>query len=149
MSSRARRAAPGPPAPPGKAATCPAPARGAGAAGHTVVYDVDSEQAIRAIHVAGTLTFARDRDTRLDVGLIKIQAGDDASEDGFDCDAHVPRRRRRRSRGRRWKSARPSSPIAAEHTAPDPPASTSRAWTRSRARRSSAAAGGWTSTARR
>ena len=26
---------------------------------------------------------------RLDVGLIKIQAGDDASEDGFDCDAHL------------------------------------------------------------
>src|SRR5262249_32667300 len=24
-----------------------------------------------------------------DVGLIKIQAGDDASENGFDCDAHV------------------------------------------------------------
>src|SRR5262249_57048405 len=26
--------------------------------------------------------------TRLDVGLIKVQAGDDASENGFDCDAH-------------------------------------------------------------
>lgn len=58
--------------------------------GHTVLYDVKSDQAIRSIHVAGTLTFARDRDTRLDVGLIKIQAGEDASEDGFDCDAHVP-----------------------------------------------------------
>lgn len=57
--------------------------------GHTVTYDLKSDQVIRSIHVAGTLTFARDRDTRLDVGLIKIQAGDDASEDGFDCDAHV------------------------------------------------------------
>jgi uncharacterized protein (TIGR03067 family) len=57
-------------------------------AGHTVTYDVASERVIRSIHVAGTLTFARDRDTRLDVGLIKIQAGDDASEGGFDCDAH-------------------------------------------------------------
>src|SRR5262249_45915192 len=28
------------------------------------------------------------RDTRLDVGLIKIQAGDDASGHGFDCDGH-------------------------------------------------------------
>jgi hypothetical protein len=59
--------------------------------GHTVVYDVKSDQPIRSIHVAGTLTMARDRDTQLTVGLIKIQAGDDASENGFDCDAHLPR----------------------------------------------------------
>src|SRR5262249_5411612 len=58
-------------------------------AGHTVTYDVKSDAAIRSIHVAGTLTFARDRDTVLTVGLIKIQAGDDASEDGFNCGAHV------------------------------------------------------------
>ncbi len=58
--------------------------------GHTVLYDQDSDRPIRSIHVAGTLEFARDRDTRLDVGLIKVQAGDDASEDGFDCDAHAP-----------------------------------------------------------
>jgi hypothetical protein len=59
-------------------------------AGHTVTYDADSEQPIRSIHVAGTLRFDPDRDTRLVVGLIKIQAGDDASENGFDCDAHLP-----------------------------------------------------------
>jgi hypothetical protein len=58
--------------------------------GHTVLYDVKSEQVIRSIHVAGTLTFARDRDTLLCVGLVKVQPGDDASENGFDCDAHVP-----------------------------------------------------------
>jgi hypothetical protein len=58
-------------------------------AGHTVTYDVQSATVIRSIHVAGTLTFARHRDTRLDVGLIKIQPGDDASENGFDCDAHL------------------------------------------------------------
>ena len=58
--------------------------------GHRVVYDIVSDQAIRLLHVAGTLTFAPDRDTRLDVGLLKIQAGDQASEDGFDCDGHVP-----------------------------------------------------------
>jgi hypothetical protein len=57
--------------------------------GDTVTYDLKSDQVICSVHVAGTLTFARDRDTRLDVGLIKIQAGDDADEDGFDCDAHV------------------------------------------------------------
>jgi hypothetical protein len=58
-------------------------------AGHTVVYDVRSDRVLRSIHVAGTLTFAPDRDTRLDVGLLKIQPGDDASENGFDCDAHI------------------------------------------------------------
>ena len=57
--------------------------------GHTVRYDVASDAVIRSIHVAGTLAFAGDRDTRLAVGLIKIQAGDDVSEDGFDCDAHL------------------------------------------------------------
>lgn len=59
-------------------------------AGHRVVYDVESNAAIRLVHVAGVLEFDPDRNTRLDVGLIKIQAGDDASEDGFDCDAHLP-----------------------------------------------------------
>src|SRR5262245_47863941 len=43
--------------------------------GHTVTYDLRSDKVIRSIHVAGKLTFARDRDTRLDVGLIKIQPG--------------------------------------------------------------------------
>jgi hypothetical protein len=58
-------------------------------AGHTVIYDVSSEQAIRLIRIAGTLTFATDRNTRLAVGLIRIQAGEDVSEDGFDCSAHI------------------------------------------------------------
>jgi hypothetical protein len=58
--------------------------------GHTVVYDRASSLDIRSIHVAGTLTFAPDKNTCLNVGLIKIQPGDDASEDGFDCDAHAP-----------------------------------------------------------
>lgn len=57
--------------------------------GHVVNYDVASDEVIRSIHVAGTLSFARDRDTRLTVGLIKIQPGNDASENGFDCDAHM------------------------------------------------------------
>ena len=56
--------------------------------GHVVRYEIQSDVPIRSIHVAGILEFARDRDTRLDVGLIKVQPGDDASENGFDCDAH-------------------------------------------------------------
>ncbi len=57
--------------------------------GHAVFYDVSSDQAIRAVFVGGTLRFATDRDTRLDVGLIKIQAGEDCVEDGFTCDVHL------------------------------------------------------------
>src|SRR5258706_16319676 len=47
-------------------------------AGNVVTYDVVSTQALRMVHVAGTLTFARDRSTRLDVGLLKVQPGDEA-----------------------------------------------------------------------
>jgi hypothetical protein len=56
--------------------------------GHDVVYDIETTDSIRSIHVAGTLQFDPDRNTRLDVGLIKIQAGDDAGESGFDCESH-------------------------------------------------------------
>src|SRR5436853_337825 len=49
--------------------------------GDKVTYDVKSNVVIRLIHVAGTLTFAPDRDTRLDVGLITIRPGDEASEE--------------------------------------------------------------------
>jgi hypothetical protein len=65
--------------------------------GHQITYDLKSEQVIRSIHVRGTLRFADDRDTALSVGLIKIQAGEDATENGFDCDhatrlpEHAPR----------------------------------------------------------
>src|SRR5262249_31669285 len=57
--------------------------------GHALTYDVKSDQAIRLIRVAGTLRFAHDKDTRLDVGLIRVEVGDQCSEEGFDCDAHV------------------------------------------------------------
>ena len=77
--------------------------------GHTVTYDLKSDRVIRSIHVAGTLRFAHDKDTRLDVGLIKIQPGDDASEDGFDCDAHAMELPAG-SQGPPWRSAPPTSP---------------------------------------
>ncbi len=57
--------------------------------GHTVSYDADSADVIRVVHIAGVLTFARDRDTRLDVGLIRIQTGKFPSEEGFDCEGHL------------------------------------------------------------
>ena len=59
-------------------------------AGHTVVYDVSATDAIRMIHVAGTLTFSREKSTRLEVGLIKIEPGETTTEDGFDCHADAP-----------------------------------------------------------
>jgi G8 domain len=58
-------------------------------AGHVVIYDFRTNDPIRSIHVAGTLRFDPDRDTRLDVGLIKIQTGDDPDESGFDCESHL------------------------------------------------------------
>ncbi|HEY3787275.1 MAG TPA: G8 domain-containing protein [Urbifossiella sp.] len=57
--------------------------------GHRVVYDAKSDSVIRGINVAGTLAFDPNRDTVLNVGLIKIQAGNEYSEEGFDCDAHL------------------------------------------------------------
>jgi len=83
--------------------------------GHSVRYDVVSNEVIRVIHVAGTLTFAHDRDTRLDVGLIRIQTGREPSEEGFDCEGHldiddsVPRPA--------LEVGMPNRPIDAKHTA--------------------------------
>lgn len=57
--------------------------------GHAVAYDVKSDAVIRGISVSGSLAFATDKDTLLNVGLIKIQPGDFYSEDGFDCDHAV------------------------------------------------------------
>ena len=54
----------------------------------TVVYNVKSETPIRLIQVVGTLRFARDRDTELNVGIIKVQNSSTCSEGGFACDFH-------------------------------------------------------------
>ncbi len=67
----------------------PAGARVQIRAGHHVIYDRVSPDVLRSIHIAGILTFATDRNTELNVGLLKIQPGDDPSENGFDCDAHA------------------------------------------------------------
>src|SRR5437763_974711 len=54
--------------------------------GHTVTYDAESNTAIRAVQIGGTLTFARHCDTLLNVGLLRIAPGDVFSEEGFDCE---------------------------------------------------------------
>ncbi|MDB5322690.1 MAG: hypothetical protein JWN40_4321 [Phycisphaerales bacterium] len=59
------------------------------APGTTVTYDVANGPDLRAVHVAGTLRFSREKSTVLSAGLIKITPGEACSEDGFVCDAHV------------------------------------------------------------
>ncbi|MFT5522575.1 MAG: hypothetical protein ACI9HK_000519, partial [Pirellulaceae bacterium] len=58
---------------------------------HTRVrYDVSNKFVIRLVQVVGTLHFARDRDTELNVGLLKVQSSQHCSESGFACDfAHA------------------------------------------------------------
>ncbi len=84
--------------------------------GHSVLYDVASDEVVRSIHVAGTLRFALDRDTRLTVGLIKIQAGDDPSEDGFDCEMHPAEMADGAARPS-LEVGTPDHPLGREHTA--------------------------------
>jgi G8 domain len=95
------------------------PARGARVqirTGHVVTFDIKTDGPIRSIHVAGTLRFDPQRDTRLDVGLIKIQAGDDAGESGFDCENHVTAPDPAQPRPA-LEIGTPDQPISAEHTA--------------------------------
>jgi hypothetical protein len=85
-------------------------------AGHVVTFDIKTDGAIRSIHVAGTLRFDPESDTRLDVGLIKIQAGDDAGESGFDCENHVPAPDPAKPRPA-FEVGMPDEPISPNHTA--------------------------------
>lgn len=54
-------------------------------AGHAVTYDVTADAALRMLHVAGTLRFSREKNTRLEAGLIKVEPGDSTTEEGFNC----------------------------------------------------------------
>jgi hypothetical protein len=60
------------------------------ARGTRVVYDVDSPEVIRLVQVAGTLSFARDRNTTLNVGLFSAQNSEVCSETGFACSLEPP-----------------------------------------------------------
>src|SRR5258705_5824409 len=53
--------------------------------GHVVTYDANSDDAIRVLHVAGTLRFAQNKSTQLKVGLLKVAPGEECGEDGFNC----------------------------------------------------------------
>jgi len=77
--------------------------------GHQVTYDAHSDRPVRMVHILGTLSFARDRNTRLDVGLIKI--GGDEAEDGATC-AHLHSAQRPT-----LEIGTPDHPIPAEYAA--------------------------------
>lgn len=89
------------------------------ARGTHVQYDCKSAVVIRLVQVVGTLHFARDRDTELNVGLVTIQHTDACSEHGFACEFEgaedgpaTP--------DNQWPSllvGTPNDPIPAKHTA--------------------------------
>jgi hypothetical protein len=56
--------------------------------GHAIVYDIKSTATLRALFIAGTVSFAPDRDTEMNVGLIKIQHTEKLEENGFDGEPH-------------------------------------------------------------
>jgi|GEM_PF-2896946 len=58
------------------------------AAGTRVIYDVEEPGVLRLVQVVGTLSFAPDRNTLLNVGLVKVQNSEECSEAGFACDFH-------------------------------------------------------------
>ena len=84
--------------------------------GHVITYDAAAGPVIRSIHVAGTLRFDRERNTRLDVGLIMIQASDDPRESGFDCESHTAPMASHASRPA-LEVGTPDQPVAAGHSA--------------------------------
>lgn len=56
--------------------------------GHKILYDFSSTEVIRGLQVGGELRFDPTKNTRLEIGLIRVQPGDEYSEEGFDCDGH-------------------------------------------------------------
>lgn len=81
---------------------------------HEVTYDVKSTDVIRSVHVSGRLKFATNVDTQLEVGLIRIQAGDEALEEGFDCDLEHVAAHAAGPPAELWIGS-PDQPIAAEN----------------------------------
>jgi hypothetical protein len=54
--------------------------------GTRVLYDGVNHDVVRLVQVVGTLVFARDRNTELNVGILKVQNSKVCSETGFSCD---------------------------------------------------------------
>lgn len=84
--------------------------------GHHVQYDVESRDVIRLVQIVGTLEFARDRNTRLEAGLITLTASEEPSEEGFDCHAHPAPLEEGQQRPALFVGT-PGKPIPREYTA--------------------------------
>lgn len=84
--------------------------------GHRVEYDADSKDVIRGITISGTLAFSQKKDTRLEVGLIGIVAGDEYSEEGFSCEAHIDQPDAKKPLPA-LEIGMPNHPLPAQHTA--------------------------------
>jgi len=86
---------------------------------HQVVYDVASADVIRSIAAAGTLTFARDRDTELNVGVVTV-FGDEPASDTADLgvlDVHAHSHAPAGLGGGALEVGTPEEPIPAPRTA--------------------------------
>jgi hypothetical protein len=66
-----------------------------------VRFDADSPAVIRYLQVAGVLSFARDRSTTLNVGVITIQSTEEYAETSFDCHANVEEKKHEPAPGER------------------------------------------------
>ena len=83
-----------------------------------IQYDVENDEVIRMLHIAGTVEFKRDCDTELNVGILKIQSGHRCNEDGFACDfRHVHKPGTPNARLPALIVGTPDDPIPAKHTA--------------------------------
>ncbi len=87
-----------------------------------VLYDVKSPAVIRLVQVAGTLRFSRQKDTELNVALLKVQNSLHCSESGFACDFHSVNNAGEPSAAPDGEMplleiGTPDAPIPAEHTA--------------------------------
>ena len=56
--------------------------------GHAVVYDVKSSNLIPLLHIEGSLVFARNRDTELNVAVLKVGGGKEAHSGVADVHGH-------------------------------------------------------------
>ncbi len=85
----------------------------------TVEFDVQQKDVIRLVQVVGTLKFALDRDTELNVGLLTIQHDDECSEHGFACEFEGAKSGPTTA-AEKWPSlivGTAENPIPAKHTA--------------------------------
>ena len=87
--------------------------------GTTVEYDAKQQEVVRLLQIVGTLNFARDRDTELNVGILTIQHTDECSEHGFACEFEGTMEGPTTA-SEHWPSpivGTPEQPIPAEYTA--------------------------------